>query len=209
MSADILLKIIFVSVFSLMFSYIVFSRYDEEVGSELEDSSQRYKPYIPGALLPCCIIVINILALYYYGIEITAHMTLSMYVNIFIHICLYYAILMPLLPLLRKTISARAISMMWMIPNYLYLMEMRVGGNNKPLFVFQMDEKLLWTLFEIAMLGFIIVIIWKFIEHLYFRYKLLKDSKLINDSNILKIWNEELERGELKKVKYKLIPFIW
>ena len=205
MNPDLLLKIIFVSIMSLMFSFIVFSRYDEEVGSEAEDSSQRYKPYIPGALLPCCLIIINILALYYYGIEMTAHMTLSMYVSIFIHICLYYAILMPLLPLLRKYISARAISMMWMIPNYLYLMEMRVSSTHKPLFVFQIDEKLLWTLFAIAMIGFIIVILWKFIEHLYIRFKLLKDSKLIDDPNILKIWNEELERGELKKVKYKLV----
>ena len=90
MSADILLKVFFVSIMSLMFSYIVFSRYDEEVGSESQDRSQRYKGYIPGALLPACIIVINILAIYYYGIEITAHMTLSMYVSIFIHICLYY-----------------------------------------------------------------------------------------------------------------------
>ena len=112
MSADILLKVFFVSIMSLMFSYIVFSRYDEEVGSESEDCSQRYKGYIPGALLPACMVVINILAIYYYGIEMTAQMTLSMYVSIFIHICLYYAILMPLLPLLRKYISARAISML-------------------------------------------------------------------------------------------------
>lgn len=49
-------------------------------------------------------------------------MTLSMCFSIFLHISLYYTILTPLLPLIRRYISARACAMLWLLPNYLYIM---------------------------------------------------------------------------------------
>lgn len=41
--------------------------------------------------------------------------------GIFLQICLYYAVLLPVLPLLRRRISAVACAMLWLVPTYLYI----------------------------------------------------------------------------------------
>lgn len=203
MSPDVVLKMFYISIISFSLAFVVFSRYDNEVGSEKEDSTQRYLPYIPGSLLPLCMLIILILSFGYYGLQMTLEMALSMYFTIFVHISIYYAILLLLLPLLRKIIHARAIAMLWMIPNYLYIVE--IYDTNKPLFVFNISEKLLWILFGITLLGFVIVMLWYLLSHLYFRNKILKDSYPITDSTVLEIWNTEIKKANIKKHKFKLV----
>ena len=203
MSPELLLKLLFIGVISFSLSFVVFSRYDREVGSETEDTSQRYLPYIPGSLLPLCMLTILILCYSYYGIKMTIEFALSMYFSIFVHISIFYAVLLLLLPLIRKFISARAISMLWMLPNYLYIVELY--DTDKPMFIFKVDEKLLWFLFGITLLGFVLIMIYSLISHLYFRYKILKDSYLVDDSKIIDIWNKELETSSIKKAKFKLV----
>lgn len=203
MSPDVMIKTFYIFIISLSLAYIVFARYDNEVGSETEETRQRYLPYIPGSLLPLCMLTILVLSYGYYGLQMTFEIALSMYFTIFVHITIYYAILLVLLPLLRKVIHARAIAMLWMIPNYLYIVELY--NTDKPLFVFNISEKLLWILFAIALLGFLIVMIWYLLGHMYFRNKILKDAYLITDTRIQEIWHKELEKAHIKKPTFKLV----
>ena len=133
----------------------------------------------------------------------TIEMALSMYFTIFVHITIYYAVLLIFLPLLRKIIHARAIAMLWMIPNYLYIVE--AYNTDHPVCIVKIPEQLLCTLFTLAIAGFVVVMIWHFISHFIFRIKVLKDSKPITDTRILDIWNKEIEKAKIKKPKFKLV----
>ena len=44
---------LFSGLMALIFAWVVFSRYDDEIGTEVsENERQKYLPYIPGTLLP-------------------------------------------------------------------------------------------------------------------------------------------------------------
>ena len=113
MSQEVFLRGLFSCIFSLGFTWIVFSRYDEEIGSEsAEGERQKYLPYLPGNLLPMCLLVLLLLDTVYYGVNQAARLTLAAFFGIFLHISAYYLVLILLLPVLRKHMSARACSML-------------------------------------------------------------------------------------------------
>lgn len=109
MSQEVFIRGLFSSLMGLVLAWSVFSRCDDEIGSEVSDTDrQRYLPYFPSTLLPGFLIAIAILDAIYYGPMGAAKMTLSSCFAIFLHISLYYLVLLMILPFLRKIISARA-----------------------------------------------------------------------------------------------------
>lgn len=53
MNTDILLKGFFAVIYSSICAWVVFSRYDGEIGAEnTGNERQRYLPYIPSVVLP-------------------------------------------------------------------------------------------------------------------------------------------------------------
>ena len=113
MSTELLIKGLFAAVIGGLFSWVVFSRYDSEIGSENEiTEQQRYLPDVPGVVLPLYITVLVGLALFYEGGKAAAQWTLSFCFGIFLHISVYYVILLALLPFLRRHFSARACAML-------------------------------------------------------------------------------------------------
>ena len=122
MSQEVFMRGLFSGFMALAFAWAVYSRYDDEIGIEVSETErQKYLPYIPGSLLPMFLLVITLLGAYFYGFVGAARMTLSACFGIFLHISLYYLVLLLILPFLRKRISARACAMLWLIPNYLYI----------------------------------------------------------------------------------------
>lgn len=66
MSTDLLIKGLFAGAFSLAFAWVVFSRYDGEIGSESKsEGGQKYLPLIHGALLPAFLLALILLGLSY------------------------------------------------------------------------------------------------------------------------------------------------
>ena len=165
MSTEVLMKGLLAAVISGAFAFAVLSRYDSEIGAEnVETEHQRYLPYVSGALLPLFIVVCVGLALAYYGGKAAAQMAMSLCFGIFLHISLYYALLMIILPTLRRHFSARACATLWMLPNYLYITSfMKVP---MPLLVVQTPDNLVWILFGVWASGGAGVLIWKMISHL-------------------------------------------
>ena len=196
----------FALILSLAISWAVFSRYNEEVDSEdTENKRQRYMPLISGAILPTCILCWAILEFIFYGAISTAQMTLSICFSIFLHISLYYAVLMLLLPFLRKFINARACATLWLIPNCLYVTAQDHAELPEPLLVIRTSGNWVWILFGIWLTGFLSVLHWKTISHLRFRKQVLTGSSPISDQITLDLWQQEIKGARIKKPKFQLV----
>ena len=205
MSQEVLMRGLFSGLMALVFAWVVFSRYDE-IGTEVSDTSrQKYLPYIPGSLLPGFLLGITVLAWIYYGYAGAARMMLSSVFAIFLHISLYYLVLLLALPFLRKIISARACAMLWLIPNYLYIIHQSYMELPSPLLVITAKGNLAWILFGIWMIGVAVVLIWKFTEHLIFRHHILKGAKPVTDPAVMDVWKAMVEDARFRKPKFKLV----
>lgn len=206
MSTELLLKGLLAAIFGGMFSWVVFSRYDSEIGTESQPTErQRYLPYMPGMLLPMCMAGLAGLELFFYGGKAAAQATLSFGFGIFLHISVYYVILMAALPLLRRHFNARACAMLWMLPNYLYITEQSYMELPMPLFVIRAPGNLVWILFGVWIVGFAGVLGWKIIVHLVFRRRILKHAAEVTDPDILAVWNREIASANFKKPKFRLV----
>ena len=203
MSQMVFIRGIYSGFMGLAFAWLVFSRHDDADSTDFD--RQKYLPYVPGSLLPLCILTLTILAYHEYGLYGAVRMTLSMCFAIFLHICLYYLILLLVLPCLRKIISARACAMLWLMPNYLYMIHYSHMQLPSPLIVFTAKGNWIWMILGIWFLGFVTVFLWKIIEHLIFRYHVLKDGNPITDSDILNVWNTLIRDARFKKPKFKLV----
>ena len=205
MSQEVFLRGIFSGILCLVLAWEVFARYDEEVGIESDEALPRYRPYIHGALLPSFLFGFLVLGTFLLGFTGTARWTLSMCFSIFLHISLYYLVLLLLMPLLRKIISARACAMLWLIPNYLYLIQRDGLDLPSPLFVVTAKGNLAWIMFGIWAAGFVVVLIWKCIEHLIFRHSILRAARPVTDPEIIRIWKVLLANSRFEKPKFKLV----
>ena len=206
MSTDLLIKGLFAGAFSLAFAWVVFTRYDGEIGSESStEGGQKYLPLIHGALLPAFILALVLLGLKFYGTAPTMKMALTMCFDIFLHISLYYVVLIMVLPFLRKHISARACAMLWLLPNYLYITQQSYMEIPKPLFTLHVSSSLIKVLALIWLTGFIAVFGWNIIRHLAFRRKILKNAVPVTDSEVLALFQNELEETAVHKPKFQLV----
>ena len=205
MSQEVFFRGLFSGLLSLAFAWAVFSRQDEERTGSSEFEMQRYRPYVSGALLPMFLVSITILAAYFYGIQGAVRMTLSSCFGIFLSICLYYPVLLLILPLLRKHISARSCAMLWLLPNYLYIVTQSYMELPSPLLVIPLKGNWVWMLLMIWFAGFALILAWKMVEHLLFRHQILKEASALTDQRVLNIWNELLSETGFKKPKFKLV----
>lgn len=196
---------LFSGLLSLAFAWAVFSRQDEERTGISEFEMQRYRPYVSGALLPMFLVSITILAAYFYGIQGAVRMTLSTCFGIFLSICLYYPVLLLILPLLRKHISARSCAMLWLLPNYLYIVTQSYMELPSPLLVIPLKGNWVWMLLMIWFAGFALILAWKMVEHLLFRHQILAGASTVTNQRILSIWKELLSETDFKKTKFKLV----
>ena len=95
--------------------------------------------------------------------------------------------------------------MLWLIPNYLYITEMSYMENTRPLIVIHASSKVVSILFVIWVAGFIGVLIWKMVEHLVFRRRLLRNAEPITNSAVLAIFQSEIEGAGIKKPRFQLV----
>lgn len=168
-----------------------------------EGDGRRYRPLIAGYVLPLVLMVLVGLSAAC-GSDGMLPAILSMGASVFLQICLYYAVLLPVLPLLRRRISAMACAMLWLVPNYLYITFYNFMEPVRPGLVLHASAELLRTLFLVWLAGAIVVLGWKIFSHLVFRRKLLREAQAPGEA-LLAQWQEELERADVKKPKWKLV----
>ena len=90
MSAEFLLKGFFAAIISAVMGFMVFLRCDREIGEERNDERQRYRPHIPGVILPTALVTLAFITLVDYGVSATVEITLTFCFAIFLHICQYW-----------------------------------------------------------------------------------------------------------------------
>ncbi len=205
MSEGMTIKIGFTIVGSLVFGSIVAFRSRREEGKDDYGYRPRYLGYVSGAILPAAVLSWAILFFLCYGGRAAAQALLSACFGIFLHIGVYYIVLLLLLPFFRERISARACAMLWMIPNYLYLTEMGGMELPGPAFVLQAPERLVWGLFTVWLLGFAGVLAWSILSHLRFRRQILSTAREVTDPAVLDVWEEELKNANFIEPWFRLV----
>lgn len=206
MSGEVFIKGFFVALISSFFSWIVFTRYDEDIGDEITEAGrQRYMPYLPALLLPILLDVLFLLSLPRYGVLETLEQLLPLCLGVFTHISIYYLLLALLLPLLRNWITARTCAMLWIMPNYLYFVMADSMSAGAPQMVIHMERMVYHILLWIWLAGAAAVMLWKLGEHLAFRHRILDRAQPVTDPQILAVWQQELEDARIRKPKYRLV----
>ncbi len=203
MSAELLVRLFCILVMALAFAWGVLTMHDEELG---RGDRERYGAAAANWLLPFYVLLLTALTWIVEGRQSAAEAFLTLTFGTFLHISLYYAILLPLLPKLRSRISARACALLWMTPNYLYLF-FRTELMPAPKWVIRPPMKLVWVLFWIWLGGACAVLVWKIVSHLFFRRRILREAREACAPAIRSVWESEWEKAgvKLKKLRVKLL----
>ena len=206
MSSNFAFRIFFALCISFLFALDIHKRHHAHPNrEELEDNQLMYAPYLSGIFLPLCLSLTLVLLIATNGLKQASEDMLSMWFGDFMQIGIYYMVLLPILPFMRKHISARACAVLWIIPNYLYITQRDLMELSMPRFIIHAPETLVRIAFYIWITGFIGIFAWKIFSHLKFRHEILKDSAPVTNSFILDIWNQEIESANIKKPKFRLV----
>lgn len=201
MNAEFLIRSFIVAVVALAFGWGALSMHDEEAG---QADREHYGSITANWLLPFYFLLLILLSWFIQGPRMTMQEILELCFGTILHLSLYYAVLLPLLPRLRNRISARACALLWMTPNYLYLF-FRTDLLPPAKWVLRPPVKLVWTFFGIWLAGVCAVLLWKIAAHLVFRRRILREAREVQHGVMRSIWESEWEQTGVKKIKCKLV----
>lgn len=181
-----------------------------EALSAHDDEGERPDPDRPirgsaGFQLPIYLLLLLILYGFVFGAARAAEELLSLSFGLFLHISVYYAVLLPLLPRLRRHISARACAGLWLLPNYLYLFLLMSSVLPAPQWVLRLPTGLLWALLFLWGAGFAAIFLWKVVSHLRFRRRILRRASPVTDPAALALWESEWARTGCKRGGVRLV----
>ena len=191
---------------SLFVGFTLLARCSDDDGPRSrQDSTHRYQPLMNAYSLPLTLVLLAPLGLVLVGPGRTAEFALTLCFQCFLHIAVYYALLLPLTPLLRRFISARGCAMLWLLPNFLYLCLNSAFLPDAPAFVLRARGNWVWLVLGLWLAGAIAVFGWNTLSHLRFRRQLLEGARPITDEEVLDIWQEELDRAQMKPLPRPLM----
>ncbi len=155
--------------------------------------------WITPLFLPLLFLVIALLGPFY-GTALMAAILEETILEFLVLLIFYDAILMALLPLLRRIFSARACATLWLIPVFLYWMaNLRREHQPMPLLVLRIPRNVLTILAWIWLAGMAAVVLWKIFTHFRFRREVLDHASPIRGLEILNLWEREQALIERKK----------
>lgn len=203
MSPETLIRGFFALVLSLIIIWKVYSLDEQEAADA--SGVRRYTPIFPATLLPMFIVTLSVLMLLVENSPDTQKNISSLCFSIFLHISVYYLLLLALLPLLRRTIQARSCAVLWLLPNYLYLLQQGFMGLPRPFWALPVPARAAKAACILWLAGVIIVLGWKFLAHLFFRRRILKVAHPVTNPEILSLWESEQRAAGFKKAGYRLV----
>lgn len=185
---------------SLLMTVIVFAftcRSDSKPRIIIKNTTPRYQgfPYLlwfPGYLL-----FFYVITLMEYNTDFAeAHRFMfSVCFMVFLHLTVYYAILLAALPKLRMWFLARTCAVFWLLPCTLCIFFQpginQIYQSTDPLVTIPVSVSLVSALSKIWASGFFTVLIWKIATHIRFRERIEGSAQEITDTEILRIWEEE------------------
>ncbi|MBQ2323408.1 MAG: M56 family metallopeptidase [Oscillospiraceae bacterium] len=169
-----------------------------------EGKERKYLPILDPTLLLSYFVAALILTPFFGlmfsnfgGVKTTARILFLEMVRVLLHTSLYFALLLCLMPLLRRFVSARTCAALWLVPNVLYLVfnsNMIPGSPSVllPLFVKGNRLLILWPI------GAVVILAWRVAQHLSFRRALLADA-VPAEGTVLELWQQA--QREMKREK--------
>ena len=184
---------------------LLFRCSDDDGPRSRHDLTHRYQPLMNADQLPLTLVLLPPLGLMIVGPGRTAEFALALCFQSFLHIAVYYALLLPLTPLLRRFISARGCAMLWLLPNFLYPCLNSTFLPDAPAFVLRARGNWVWLVLGLWLVGTISVFGWNTLSHLRFRRQLLEGARPVTDEEVLDIWQDELDRAQRKPLSLPLV----
>ena len=184
---------------------LLFRCSDDDGPRSRHDLTHRYQPLMNADQLPLTLVLLPPLGLMIVGPGRTAEFALALCFQSFLHIAVYYALLLPLTPLLRRFISARCCAMLWLLPNFLYPCLNSAFLPDAPAFVLRARGNWIWLVLGLWLVGSISVFGWNTLSHLRFRRQLLEGAWPITDEEVLDIWQEEMDQAQMEPLSCPLV----
>ena len=193
MSSKIVGNIFFAIVIGLSVYYSVKKILNAEKENKIDHTT--YQSLLASQFLPLGFLAGIILTIIESGIKNGIFECMQMCINLIVTLTLYYTLMLIILRGLRNKLHPLMVSTLWTIPNFLnFVVLYRWDFMADSIYYLTIDLKLAYLLFGIWMLGFALIMIFKIIEHFYYRKEILKDSIDITDESILNVYNIETDR---------------
>ncbi|MGI6025776.1 MAG: M56 family metallopeptidase [Candidatus Scatomorpha sp.] len=178
-------RIIVAIIFALTIGIVSAYRLHGEFIGTGKDGRRLYSSFSYYAALPLFLLIYAVAVLIALS-DTAQNRLLSMFFSVFLTLSAYYIVLAPLIPWLRRHISAWACAALWLVPNVLYVLaraDMRLPA---PLLVIETSEGLTSALLAVWLAGFLLIMAWKTTEHLLFRRRVLKNAEKLKNP----LWEE-------------------
>ena len=199
------MRIAFALTFGVLFAWIAFSRPEE--AEDPEGKGPRYRPYLNGWLMPgymTTLLVGSLIVSGWRGWDEVSWGVITWILVAFLHISLYFILLLLAQPLLRRYLRAGSCALLWLTPNYLYL-TLSSGMMITPRWVVSLPQGMVGRLAIVWLAGALVILGWKIFSHLRFRRWLLRGAEEVSDPDVLSVWQAEVERAREKKPKFRLV----
>lgn len=116
-----------------------------------------------------------------------------------ITLCFYDLLMLALLPLLRRWVSARACAVLWLVPVFLYYQAHGLFAiMDLPRWTVYVPKKTLLVLCAVWLAGFLAVGGYYLLSHMRFRRRVRRMSRTEWDADVRAIWNEEREAMDFR-----------
>lgn len=134
-----------------------------------------------------------LLAVFFDGPEQGSHLAVRMLLESAADLSLYFLLLLPALPLLRRRFSARLCATLWLVPTFIgACMNGLLNFRRVPSLVIPLREELLAALGWVWLAGFLLVFGGRVIGDRRFRGQLLSGAYPEEDPQVLALWQEAL-----------------
>lgn len=195
------MAILFVAFFVAVCASVAFYACGQKESDLSQSSTRQQTVLVEPFLLPIYLIVVFLLAPFLARIKGAETFLLSTFLLLLVYICVYYAVLLCILPLLRRAFSARACATLWLLPNFLYLLvSFRILNDTPPLFTLTLPQRWLGMIGLVWAAGFALVLLGQIVSHFRYRRFLLRDAEPVRDRVILSQWENDQKRRNAKRM---------
>lgn len=191
--------------FGIALAYGIHNKENPSIYEKANPLHRKYGTIIGPELLMVFFLIVFICVAFTYDIHILLESFFSIILGIFISILIYYAIFISVLPILRKYVSAKAIALMWLIPNYTYITVQSLMTLDKPWIMLDIGNISLKTIALVWSITALIVFTVYVSRHFIFRYKLLHHAKPVESESVQNLWETMQQRYEIEKRYIKIV----
>ena len=198
------IKLFFAAFIAVCFAGIIFSARKSEKGLNPSETAPRYPAYFYNrAFLLLILLVDAVCYVILYGAKASAMVLANIFLVVFLHISVYFLILLPLMPLLRRRVSATVCALLWFLPAYLFLALLYYKLVTRPAVVIPISLNAIQPILWVWLAGFAWLMAYHILSHLWFRRRLLRGAVPVTDEKVLEVWEEELHRANLKHPRFR------